>query len=185
MFTVSDYYGHRSSRPFETLKNHPLLQGKSLSNPYIFTNLSSVHTQYGKARTWICNYLLVGDAVCRLNPVFAHGMTVALEMITAFRGELLKKNRISTHQLQRRFDKLVRAPWLYAQMDSIRTRRDPAPAGIRVIRTAVRAMFFTTAYDLEVHRTALRVVHRIDSPAALVSPLSLFRVLANLAFRAL
>lgn len=182
-FTLSDYYGNRSSRPFETLKNHPLLEGRSLSNPHIFTNLSSVHTQYGKARNWIANYLIVGDAVCRLNPVFAHGMTVALEMVTVFREQLLKKDRISTHQLQQRFDRLVLCPWAYAQMDSIRTRENPAPAGIRVLRGSIRVLFLMTSYDRAVHLTFLRVVQLVASPLAFLSPFFLIRVLTNLVFR--
>ncbi len=180
-FTVSDYYGDSSSRPFETLKNHPWLRGKDLTNPKIFRNLSSVHTQYGSSQSWIANYLLVGDAVCRLNPVFAHGMTVTLEMVMAFRQELLKRNRISTYRLQRQFDRLIRAPWFFVQMDSIRTRQNPAPAGIRALRDLIRAMFFTTSSDRNVHLVALRVIQRTTSPLALLSPLFLMRILVNLA----
>lgn len=183
LFTVSHYSGHRPLQPFETLKDHPLLQGKDLSKPRTFGNLSSVHTQYGKSERWISNYLLVGDAVCRLNPIFAHGMTVTLEMAAALQKELQKRDRISTRRLQRQFDSFVRYPWFFVQMDSIRMQKNPAPRGILLLRECIRAMFLTTSTNRGVHLTALRIIQLIDSPWALLSPLFLMRIASDLIFR--
>lgn len=124
-------------------------------------------------------YVVVGDALCTLNPVFAQGMSVA-----AFEARLLRRLVADgLPGLARRYfqqsARLIDAPWLtstrtvlaFSQAQGRRTLANRT-FGRYLVRLQKAA-----STDATLAKALLRVNNLVDPPAALFSPHVLWRVL--------
>lgn len=124
-------------------------------------------------------YLVIGDAICSLNPVYGQGMTIAaLEALTL-------RRLLGEHggDLERRYfratGKLVAAAW---QTSAVGDLRFPAATGQRppgfVLLNAYLARYRAAAsVDPLLGRSFLRVANMIDKPTRLLAPGHVLRVI--------
>jgi 2-polyprenyl-6-methoxyphenol hydroxylase-like FAD-dependent oxidoreductase len=175
IFTAVDFCGN-IAQPFRHLQSHPLLQGKAISATQTFSKLYSQHNLYGKAKYWPNNYAVIGDAVCKLNPVYGQGMTLGLEMIELWAKELRNKGRYRGHLFQKAVDALVAAAWSIVAMDE-----EGAHLGSldRLQRRYMNALMRAALRDKSIHRTFLQVLHGMKSPRTFFSPIIMGRILAS------
>jgi 2-polyprenyl-6-methoxyphenol hydroxylase-like FAD-dependent oxidoreductase len=124
----------------------------------------------------------MGDALCRLNPVYAQGMTVAALQALALRAELRAAPRGGWPRVAARFSraagKLVSAAWAVSARADLRFpevagRRGPGDRLVDAYLTRLRA---AASVDPALGAAFLRVVNMIDPPARLLSPRNAVRV---------
>jgi 2-polyprenyl-6-methoxyphenol hydroxylase-like FAD-dependent oxidoreductase len=123
----------------------------------------------------------VGDAFCSFNPIYGQGMTTgALQAWTL--GECLRQGLGGVSQRYRQqVGKLLEVPWSMATSGDLRFpevegKRPPVSGlldwyGDRVQRLA--------GHDEEALRTFTRVMHLLESPAALFSPRMVLKALTS------
>ncbi len=118
------------------------------------------------------NLVALGDALCSFNPVYGQGMSVAALSAVELGSQLEKDGRPS----QKKLDGLVQTPWMGACSEDLRvpgcvlenvTRAQRMMIGLSGNMSDFVAQRATN--DPHVHEQMLRVMHMLDSPAALLS----------------
>jgi 2-polyprenyl-6-methoxyphenol hydroxylase-like FAD-dependent oxidoreductase len=125
--------------------------------------------------------LAIGDAVCRFNPVFGQGMSVAAKEAVILR-RLLQED-VPMDQLAKQFfaaiQPIIDTPWGVAQTDFVY----PATRGARPADFEQRIQYNTAltkiaAQDPEVHKLLTQVQHLLKPPSTLREPALAARAMA-------
>jgi len=142
---------------------------------------ASSRRHFERLETFPKGLLAIGDAICRFNPVFGQGMSVAdREALTL--NELLKGD-LPTDRLAKEFfaaiQPIIETPWGVAQSDFVY----PATRGIRPADFAQRIQYNMgltklAAQDFEVHKLLAEVQHLMRPQSALREPALATRVMA-------
>ena len=131
---------------------------------------SSRWYRYDRARRLPDGLLVVGDAVCSFNPIYAQGMTVAAFEALPLRHCLSK----GTADLPRRFFKAsakpIRQAWQQAVGGdlSLPEIEGPPPPPIRLMNHYVDRILTAAEYDISVFEQFIRVAWLVDSPARML-----------------
>jgi 2-polyprenyl-6-methoxyphenol hydroxylase-like FAD-dependent oxidoreductase len=177
---------------------------RSLSEPHIYEALK--HAQpispvYGYRRTenrWRHyerlsrqpdNFLVLGDAVCALNPTYGQGMTsAALGALTLDRC-LRQQRKRQRHghrsglaaRFQRQLARTLRAPWLMATSVDAAAARSTTDAGLmsRLAHAYIHQMYLMTRKNSRVALARYRVMHLVAPPSSLLYPSVAVPVLGN------
>ena len=87
-----------------------------VSDVVVHRQTANVRHHYGRGRRWPTGLIVVGDALCALNPVYGSGITVA-----ACQGRLLERafkkaqhGNLNTPRLQRSLARSANLPWTMA-----------------------------------------------------------------------
>ena len=154
---------------------------KPLDEPVKMRYPASVRNRYENLDRYLDGFLVVGDALCSFNPVYAQGMTVA-----ALEALLLRKLLADgTRDLPRRFfraaAKLINIPWSLAvggdlRFPQVEGARRPTDRLINKYLARYRA---AASVDARLGTTFLRVGNLLDPPARLLSPGHVIRVLRS------
>jgi 2-polyprenyl-6-methoxyphenol hydroxylase-like FAD-dependent oxidoreductase len=147
----------------------------------------SVRRRYGRTGRLPGGLVVLGDALCSFNPVYAQGMTIAALEALALRRELRRDPRSvparrRPQQVAARFsraaDKLVTAAWATSaggdlRFPEVRGRRGPAS---RLAGAYLTRLYAAACADPAVGKAFLRVANMIDPPARLLAPRTAARV---------
>lgn len=156
-----------------------LRDAEPVTNPVQFRFPASVRHRYEQLRRFPAALLLIGDAVCSFNPVYAQGMTVAALQARTLR-QLLTRGRIPT---PRRYfaaiARTVNTPWdigvgadlAFPNVSGART------AKIRMINSYLPKLHAAAATDVTLGRAFIRVMGMLDRPETLLRPDLVLRVL--------
>lgn len=157
-----------------------------LSDVSVYRIPGGIRRHYEEISGWPGRFLIIGDAVCSLNPLYSQGMTVsALEVETLMTGldELIarKASAGATLALQRRIAANVDAPWAMAESEDLRF---PDVSGERTWRLRVQHAYGSliaeaSAVDAVVQKRFLEVVNLIEPPSGLHSAAFRARVLSS------
>ncbi|MFI6364234.1 FAD-dependent oxidoreductase [Nocardia sp. NPDC050630] len=126
-------------------------------------------------------FLVLGDALCSFNPLYAQGMAVAAQQALALR-ECLRAESDQAGLPARYYcaaGKVVDVAWQLAAGADL---GHPGVIGPRTTRTRLINAYVARAHrvahvDPQVARTFLRVANLVEPPAALVRPLMAARIL--------
>lgn len=147
--------------------------------PHRFTG--SLRRHFERLGTHPEGFLVLGDALCSFNPLYAQGMTVAAQQAMALRACL----RAGRNGLPRRFyarsAPLVDVAW---QMSTNADLSHPGVHGRRTLRTRltnayVRRCHVAAHADPVVARTFMRVANLVDPASVLLRPATVARVLRH------
>jgi 2-polyprenyl-6-methoxyphenol hydroxylase-like FAD-dependent oxidoreductase len=133
---------------------------------------ASVRRRYERMRRFPEGYLVVGDALCSFNPIYAQGMTVAAGQALLLR-DLLEHG---TGRLARRFfrqaARVIDSPWSIATLSDLRFAEieGPRPAGTRVANAYLDRYHRAAAADPALATAFLQVAHLVEPPATLFAP---------------
>lgn len=118
--------------------------------------------------------VVVGDAACTLNPIYAQGITVAAATVERL-ASLLDRCR-STRELSARFARAqlaaVAFPWIVATLEDLRypaTRGRRLP-GMAFVQQCLDALFARGTRDPAAAEALERVLLLMDPPTRLLSP---------------
>ncbi|MFF5131689.1 NAD(P)/FAD-dependent oxidoreductase [Streptomyces syringium] len=157
-------------------------EGTPLSRAHRYTHPGNRWTLFHKVTPWPDGLIALGDSVCTFNPVYGQGMTVAAAEATLLRSMVRQCATAGdpaglAQRFQRRCARIVRVPWTLA------TGVDPAgracrPSMVhRIARWYVLNLLAVLPDDPAVYRRFARVQHMLGSPAGLVHPAVLLRLL--------
>lgn len=103
----------RSDELSEALKD-----AEPLSDAVAFRATANEWTHFERVRRWPRGLLVVGDALCRFNPVYGHGMTIAALQAQAIAGRLTDREpgdiTARTPGIQKAVAKCLKPAWLIA-----------------------------------------------------------------------
>jgi 2-polyprenyl-6-methoxyphenol hydroxylase-like FAD-dependent oxidoreductase len=156
-----------------------LTNAEPVTPVYLFARTASRRHGFERTPGWPGGLVAVGDAVCAFNPVYGQGMTVAAMEALLFRRHRDFSAR-GCRDFQRRVAKTAKGAW------AMSSNADQGWAGVHHVPSPVERAFgwymkkwqVALMYDQDVLRRFLRVMHLVDSPAALMNPV-VFRRLAK------
>jgi flavin-dependent dehydrogenase len=133
----------------------------------------SRHRRYDLARCLPSGLVVVGDAVCSLNPLYAQGMTLAAQQVSALRAW----DGARTRALNRTIGRLCGAAWEIAVRADLALVGGRRPLPARVLDAYVSRVQRVAHADPVVARALIRVANLADPSSALLAPRVLARVL--------
>ena len=154
-----------------------------LDDPVSFKIPVGARTRYERLRRFPDGLLVLGDALCSLNPIYGQGMSVATEQALVLRDCLQRGTNHIAARFHRRAAHVVDRAWVPVvtadlQIPGVEGPRMPTPALINAYIPRVHA---AAARDPRVARAFLRVSNLVDPPPRLLGPATAARVLrANL-----
>ena len=146
--------------------------------------LSNRLRHYERLRHFPDGFLVMGDALCSFNPIYAQGMTVAALEAKALQrwlghqrhaGQPAAKRSV---RLQKKFAHVLTIPWFLATTEDFRFpeiegKRVP---GLRWFHRYSVQIHLLAARDPHVTRRFFEVMHMLKHPLALFSPRIVFAV---------
>ncbi|MGP4027071.1 FAD-dependent oxidoreductase [Actinomadura sp. 3N407] len=140
---------------------------------------SDLRNHYQRVRGLPDGLLVIGDALCSFNPIYAQGMTVACLEAEVLRRCLDAGPRGATRRYFRAVAKALNDPWRMAvaadlSMPEVEGHRGPA---VKVMNAYVDRVQAAAARDADVAEQFFRVIGLLDPPAALMRPSVLVRAL--------
>ncbi|HET9258296.1 MAG TPA: hypothetical protein VFO16_24285 [Pseudonocardiaceae bacterium] len=142
---------------------------------------ANIRTRYDRLRRFPDGLLVLGDAVCALNPLYGQGMAVAALQATTLRQILDAGCPPAAHRYFRRIARVIDAPWNIAVGGDL---ANSAVAGkrtipIRLLNAYLPQLHAAAATDPALGRAFARVTGLIDPPSSLLLPHRLTRVLTT------
>jgi 2-polyprenyl-6-methoxyphenol hydroxylase-like FAD-dependent oxidoreductase len=133
--------------------------------------------------------LPIGDAICRFNPIYGQGMTVAVReacslqrQLRAVAGDSDPLDALSERYLAE-LPALIDGPWALSAIPDLAYPevRGERPAGLVQTLQYAAAVARLAASDTDVHRLMLEVQHLLAPRSALLDPMLVRRVMASTA----
>ncbi|CAM5619462.1 hypothetical protein SAVIM338S_05784 [Streptomyces avidinii] len=157
-----------------------------LSAPTAFRNTANEWRHYERLDRWPDGFVVLGDAACRFNPVYGHGMTVAALAAEALAKEVrtLNPEEIAgaARRIQRRTTAAAAVPWQIATGEDIRypvTDGPPAGRAARVLQGYMSRVMAGANSDPVIAERFFGVLSLTASPATLLGPATVARVLSK------
>jgi 2-polyprenyl-6-methoxyphenol hydroxylase-like FAD-dependent oxidoreductase len=156
-------------------------ESEPIDDPVRFRFPASVRRRYERLNRFPDGLLVMGDAVCSFNPVYAQGMTVAaLESLT-LRKHLQSFVKVRPTDFFTDISGQIDSPWEfaasadlgYAGVEGRRTVK------VRMINKYVPRLQSAAVHDSSLTNAFVRVAGLIDQPTTLLRPGKLLRVLRH------
>lgn len=141
----------------------------------------SVRRNYERMHQFPLGFLVLGDAVSSFNPVYGQGISSACLQVVEL-DKIIREN-VDEHKLAKTyFKRTLKIKNKLWQMSTGEDFRFPEttgtrPLGIKLMNKYVSLVHKATIKDEEVCRTFLKVMGLIDSPAKLLHPKIMWRIL--------
>jgi 2-polyprenyl-6-methoxyphenol hydroxylase-like FAD-dependent oxidoreductase len=148
-----------------------LRNGQPIGEIATFRNPAAVWRRYDQMRRFPRGLLVVGDALCSLNPIYGQGMTMAALQASTLRDCLRSGDAALAHRFFTGAAQHINPVWTRNHAND----RLPSPSRKRSIqqrlrRQIVKATLIAASNDITVAERLLRVGHLIDPPARLSDP---------------
>jgi 2-polyprenyl-6-methoxyphenol hydroxylase-like FAD-dependent oxidoreductase len=142
---------------------------------YRFPVLRRIH--FEKLKRFPDRLIMIGDAFCRIDPIFGQGMSIAALETVALKKELEKRahrydlSRIS-HSVHRRFSKVIDIPWLIALSEDFRYEhtQGPKPVGLSFLMWYVKKVILACEVNQIIYTKLINVLHLKAHPITLFAP---------------
>lgn len=157
-----------------------------LSEPTGFRATANEWRHYERVDRWPEGLLVAGDAVCRFNPVYGHGMTVAALGAQALDEALagLAADRIpaACRAVQRRTAPVASVAWQIATSEDLRypgTEGPPPDRATRILQRYMSRVMVGANADPAISASFFGVLSLTTPPTALLGPGTVLRVLSK------
>ena len=154
-----------------------------IGSPVSFRYPASERRHFERMARFPAGYLVLGDALCSLNPVYGQGMTLAACEAVVLR-QCLKQG---PDKLAPRFFKAVAGKisqaWDITQHSDLALPMvvGPRPFGFSLMCRYLDRVVLAAKTDLKIARALLSVIHLITPPVSLLHPATVWRVLRGTA----
>ncbi|MFE4638961.1 NAD(P)/FAD-dependent oxidoreductase [Streptomyces sp. NPDC056773] len=157
-----------------------------LSSPTAFRNNINEWRHFERLERWPAGFLVLGDAACRVNPVYGHGMTVAALTAEALAKEIrtLDPAQIAaaSHRIQRRTVAAAAVPWQIATSEDMRypvTEGPPPDRATRILQRYMSRVMAGANADQAIASRFFGVLSLTRPPGTLLDPVTMVRVLSK------
>ncbi|MEP3637272.1 MAG: FAD-dependent monooxygenase [Paracoccaceae bacterium] len=150
------------------------------SQPRRYRMLGGLRRRFDLMKHWPGQFLVVGDAVCSINPIYSQGMSASALQVEAFADGM--RHHLSTQSMQKSICASVERPWQLAA--SVENRFDgtgPLPTPMDRLRNAYfDQLVKASAWDQTIALSLLRVNNLIADPATLTNVSMMARLVKSL-----
>jgi 2-polyprenyl-6-methoxyphenol hydroxylase-like FAD-dependent oxidoreductase len=153
-----------------------LEQREAQDDPHRYTNMNNEWNQYHRAERWPQRLVVLGDAVCVFNPVYAQGLTVsALEadLLREMLDQRLAKGRgldgLSS-AYQRKVARIILPPWILATNSDLMWFPGGQPFMARAAYWYNRHLLAVAVNDAAVWGSFIKAFNMILPPTSLFRP---------------
>ncbi|MER5810043.1 hypothetical protein ABT143_17955 [Streptomyces sp. NPDC002033] len=161
-------------------------EAEPLSDPTGFRGTANERRHYERADRWPEGLLVVGDAACRFNPVYGHGMTVAALGAQALHEALAGLDTegipAACRALQRRTAPAASVAWQIATSEDLRypgTEGPPPDRATRILQRYMSRVMVGANTDAALCAPFFGVLSLTAPPTTLLSPGTVLRVLSK------
>ncbi|MGW7063306.1 NAD(P)/FAD-dependent oxidoreductase [Streptomyces sp. NPDC054904] len=166
---------------------HDAIRGATpLSDPTGFRGTANERRHYERMDRLPDGFLVIGDAACRFNPVYGHGMTVAALAAQALDEALtgLAPGRIpaATRRIQRATADAASVAWQIATSEDMRyaqTEGPPPDRATKVLQRYMSRVMVGANADPALSSRFFGVLSLSTPPNALLGPATMLRVLSK------
>ncbi len=152
-----------------------------LSDIYTYKFPSSLRRRYEQLKRFPEGYLVLGDAIASLNPVYGQGMTSAAMQVGVLDRLLLQRKSLEGlwHPFFRRIAKVVDIPWKIAGCEDFRypETQGRKPPMTDLMNVYLAKVHRATHYDSIVYSQFLQVMNLMAPPSSLLHPRIIIRVI--------
>ncbi|MEU7550920.1 FAD-dependent monooxygenase [Streptomyces sp. NPDC044571] len=159
---------------------------KPLSAPTGFRSTANEWRHYERLERWPTGFVVLGDAACRFNPVYGHGMTVAAlaaDALDRAMGTLSARDLPgAARRIQRSTAAVAAVPWQIATSEDMRypeTEGPPPDRVARALQAYMSRVIVGANADPAISRRFFGVLSLSTSPNTLLSPGTVVRVLSK------
>jgi 2-polyprenyl-6-methoxyphenol hydroxylase-like FAD-dependent oxidoreductase len=157
-----------------------LVGAQPLDEGVAFRFPTSTRRRYERLGEFPAGLLVIGDAVCSLNPVYGQGMTVAALQALALRRQLRRDPNPEPRRWFRAVAAVVDSPWQVAvgadlAFPDVAGRRT---AQVRMVNSYLPRLHAAASVDPELGAAFVRVLGLLDRPQGLLRPDRVARVAA-------
>jgi 2-polyprenyl-6-methoxyphenol hydroxylase-like FAD-dependent oxidoreductase len=156
-------------------------QGRPVGDAQRMQHPASVRRRYERMRRFPQGYLVIGDALCTFNPIYAQGMTVAALEALLLRDLLRRGAGAQARRFFRDAARLIDSPWSIATLSDLRFTEieGPRPPAARLVNAYLGRYHRAAARDSTLTNAFLQVAHLVKPPATLFAPRFLRRALTG------
>ena len=189
MVSVGGYLGHHPPTDqqglIEYIRGLPVPEiyevikdAEPLCDPIPYKIPSNLRRRYEKLSRFPEGYLVVGDALCSFNPIYAQGMTVAALESVALAGCLAQGGENLARRFFKQASQVIDIPWSTAVGNDLRF---PEVEGTRsrlsrFINWYVDRLHIAAGRDPVVSVAFLKMVNMLEPPPSLLHPRLVWRV---------
>ncbi|MCJ1680105.1 FAD-dependent monooxygenase [Streptomyces sp. APSN-46.1] len=159
---------------------------KPLSSATGFRGTANEWRHFERLDRWPAGFIVLGDASCRFNPVYGHGMTVAALAADALAAEIdaLDARGIpgAARRIQRRTAAAAETAWQIATSEDMRypeTEGPPPDRATRILQRYMSRVMVGANSDPAISTPFFGVLSLSTAPNALLSPSTVIRVLSK------
>ena len=169
-----------ATMPFPDIAD-AIFDAEPIGEPATLRYQANQRHRYERLPRFPAGLLVLGDAVCSVNPIYGQGMTMAALQAHALRALLADGQCPSPEQYFRRIAKVIDPAW---QMTIGADLANPGVAGKRTVAVRLANAYLprlhaAAATDPALTAAFARVTGLIDPPQALMRPDRLLRVLTR------
>ncbi|MEV4195798.1 NAD(P)/FAD-dependent oxidoreductase [Streptomyces toxytricini] len=157
-----------------------------LSAPTGFRSTANERRHFERLDRWPHGFVVLGDAACRFNPVYGHGMTVAAlaagALAAAIRGLTPREAAAAARRIQTRTAAVADTAWQIATSEDMRypgTEGPPADRATKVLQHYMARVIAGANTDPALSRPFFRVLSLSEPPETLLGPATVVRVLSK------
>ncbi|UOQ48732.1 glutamate synthase subunit beta [Gracilibacillus caseinilyticus] len=161
---------------------HEIKEGAALSETTVFRVPSIIWRRFDQVNDLPNNLLVIGDTVCRIDPVFGQGMSIAVMEGLLLQKQLQRDKQCTVHTIRkfhRKASKLIAPIWNTVKIEDFRY---PSIAGtqsrmLRFQQWYVKNIYLLSSQDKKVYNAFIQVMNLIQPVTILFHPAIIFKVL--------
>ncbi|SRR6266545_467842 len=159
-------------------------EAEPIDDAVTFRFPASVRRRYERLARFPEGLLVMGDAVCTFNPVYAQGMAVAAIQSRILAEQLRKDPVPAPSEFFREIARQIDSPWEFAAIADLGYAgvEGPRSPKVRMINAYIARLQRAAVHDASLTNAFMRVAGLIDEPTALLRPGHVLRTLRQ--FRA-
>lgn len=152
------------SRHLEKINNEQVMrylqQATPISDIKLFTDLNNEHRHVSQIKNKPAKCVVIGDAVCKINPIYGQGMLLAAKQVATLESSLAKQSKFNTHRIQKKIDRILLLPWLMATTEDKRGQPRKTTS-LRCTHYCIDKLFQLCVRYEKMHLAFLRFLHGI------------------------
>jgi 2-polyprenyl-6-methoxyphenol hydroxylase-like FAD-dependent oxidoreductase len=148
---------------------------KPLNDLHRFVDHGDRWLQVHRAGDWPAGLVVIGDALCRFNPIYGQGLTVAAMHARVLQTVLLRDG--TARDYHRRAARVTRVPWLMATSSDLHWDTETRPGAVaRLSHWHLDRVIARMPGDPDLFRRFSLVQHMLAGPGVLATPSVLVRL---------
>ncbi|WP_053368810.1 FAD-dependent oxidoreductase [Bacillus sp. FJAT-27245] len=164
--------------------HNELLAGEPLGETAVYRIPRMTWRRYDKTNNLPEGLLLIGDAVCRIDPVFGQGMSIAV--LEALRLQEIMWNKTlplskGIRDYHRKAAEIISPIWTMVMAENLRYPgiSDKIPFGLSFQQWFTKQIFLLSAKDEKIYDSFIKVMNLVEPAAILLKPGILGSVFLN------